>query len=185
MIIQKKQERRRRRHEIRSAQQLRESSPEENPPPSEPYQKENTMPAKLSSASSKYNKPVAEVHPHSAPHHQSSFTSGQYPRVKDFRFLIYLVILWHRVMGEYRCFIMLHCLRKGCIMSRWCFIADVILIIVAFGRTTHTDPKDMRARQHSRQKMNDQIPPSYSSSAAVSRLPVGGHVYRCLRINKR
>lgn len=112
MIIQKKQERRRRRHEIRSAQQLRESSPEENPPPSEPYQKENTMPAKLSSASSKYNKPVAEVHPHSAPHHQSSFTS-------------------------------------------------------AFGRTTHTDPKDMRARQHSRQKMNDQIPPSYSSSAAM------------------
>ncbi|XP_052684401.1 extracellular signal-regulated kinase 2-like isoform X3 [Crassostrea angulata] len=112
MIIQKKQERRRKRHEIRSAQQLRESSPEENPPPSEPYQKENTMPAKFSSASSKYNKPVAEVHPHSAPHHQSSFTS-------------------------------------------------------AFGRTTHTDPKDMRARQHSRQRMNDQIPPSYSSSAAM------------------
>lgn len=112
MIIQKKQERRRKRHEIRSAQQLRESSPEENPPPSEPYQKENTMPAKFSSASSKYNKPVAEVHPHSAPHHQSSFTS-------------------------------------------------------AFGRTTHTEPKDMRARQQSRQRMNDQIPPSYSSSAAM------------------
>nr|XP_022315181.1 extracellular signal-regulated kinase 2-like isoform X2 [Crassostrea virginica] len=112
MIIQKKQERRRRRHEIRSAQQLRESSPDENPPPSEPYQKENTMPAKLSSAS-KYNKPVAEVHPHSAPHHQSSFTS-------------------------------------------------------AFGRsTTHPDPKDIRMRQHSRQKMNDQIPQSYSSTAAM------------------
>ncbi|XP_056018511.1 mitogen-activated protein kinase 15-like [Ostrea edulis] len=77
MIIQKKQERRRRRHEIRSAQQLRESSPDENPAPSEPYQKENTMPAKLSSASAKYNKPVAEVHPHSAPNHQSSFSSGQ------------------------------------------------------------------------------------------------------------
>lgn len=100
MIIQKKQERRRKRHEIRSAQQLRESSPEENPPPSEPYQKENTMPAKFSSASSKYNKPVAEVHPHSAPHHQSSFTSGLCPRIKNFCFLIYLVILWHRMLGE-------------------------------------------------------------------------------------
>ncbi|XP_062622190.1 extracellular signal-regulated kinase 2-like isoform X3 [Saccostrea cucullata] len=110
MIIQKKQERRRRRHEIRSAQQLRESSPEENPPPSEPFQKENTMPAKFSS--SKYNKPVAEVHPSSAPHHQSSFTS-------------------------------------------------------AFGRTTHTDSKDMRSRQQSRQKTYDQIPASHSSTAAM------------------
>ncbi|XP_061175516.1 extracellular signal-regulated kinase 2-like isoform X2 [Saccostrea echinata] len=110
MIIQKKQERRRRRHEIRSAQQLRESSPEENPPPSEPFQKENTMPAKFSST--KYNKPVAEVHPSSAPHHQSSFTS-------------------------------------------------------AFGRTTHTDSKDMRSRQQSRQKTYDQIPASHSSTAAM------------------
>lgn len=56
-----------------------------------------------------------------------------------------------------------HCIIKTFIISLW------QNVFTAFGRTTHTDPKDMRARQQSRQKTYDQIPSSHSS-AAVSPL---------------
>ncbi|VDI57940.1 extracellular signal-regulated kinase 2-like isoform X1 [Mytilus edulis] len=76
MIMQKKQERRRKRHEMRSAPQptRHKSRTPEEPPPSEPYNRENEY-DKGAEPKIYYKGHPSEGHPHSAPHHQSSFSA--------------------------------------------------------------------------------------------------------------
>lgn len=76
MIMTKKQERRRKRHEMRSAPQASRHinrTPEE-PPPSEPYARENDY-DRGGEPKIYYKSHPSEGHPHSAPHHQSSFSA--------------------------------------------------------------------------------------------------------------